>query len=86
MRLLATLNERLFLGQAQYYRFRVWYRNALSDYGRVMLLNSRILSRPCLQASAVVVIVRHYLEGGRNYNTAIHTILTLEHSHRLFLN
>ena len=78
--------ERIFLGRHKFTHFRVWYRDALSHYVREMLLDSRTLSRPYLQASAVQAIVKGHLKGDRNYTTAIHRILTLEHLHRLFLD
>jgi asparagine synthase (glutamine-hydrolysing) len=78
--------ERFFLGRHKFTHFRVWYRGALSNYVREMLLDSRTLSRPYLHASAVEAIVRHHLKGDRNYTTDIHTILTLEHLHRLFFD
>ena len=78
--------ERLFLGRHKFYHFRVWYRDALANYVREMLLDSRTLSRPYLQRKTVEHIVKGHLGGGRNYTTAIHKILTLEHLHRLFLD
>lgn len=78
--------ERLFLGRHKYYHFRVWYRDALSKYVREMLLDSRTLSRPYLDAKGVEAIVRGHLKGGRNYTFEIHKLLTLEHLHRLFLD
>ena len=78
--------ERLFLGRHKFYHFRVWYRDALANYIREMLLDSRTLSRPYLQRDAVEKMVNAHTNGDRNYTTAIHKILTLEHLHRLFLD
>jgi len=78
--------ERVFLGRHKFTHFRVWYRDALSNYVREMLLDSRTLSRPYLQASTVKAIVNSHLKGDRNYTAEIHTILTLEHLHRLFFD
>ena len=78
--------ERLFLGRHKYYHFRVWYRDALSAYIREMLLDPRTLSRPYLQGRTLENMVRHHLNGDRNYTTAIHKVLTLELVHRLFLD
>lgn len=74
--------ERLFLGRHKFYHFRVWYRDALANYVREMLLDPRTLSRPYLQRKTVEEIVAGHLKGDRNYTTAIHKILTLEHLHR----
>jgi asparagine synthase (glutamine-hydrolysing) len=78
--------ERLFLGRHKFYHFRVWYRDALASYIREMLLDSKTLSRPYLERRSVEKIVAGHLRGDRNYTTAIHKILTLEHLHRLFID
>jgi asparagine synthase (glutamine-hydrolysing) len=78
--------ERLFLGRHKQFHFRVWYRDALSDYVRQILLDSRTLRRPFLERKAVEAIVHGHLHGGRNYTSAIHKLLTLELLHRLFLD
>jgi asparagine synthase (glutamine-hydrolysing) len=78
--------ERLFLGRHKFYHFRVWYRDALSNYVREMLLDPRTLARPYLQRNTVETIVQGHVKGDRNYTTAIHKLLTLEHLHRLFLD
>lgn len=78
--------ERLFLGRHKFYHFRVWYRDALAAYVREMLLDPRTLARPYLQGQSVETIVAGHLKGDRNYTTAIHKILTLEHLHRLFID
>ena len=78
--------ERLFLGRHKYYHFRVWYRDALSKYVREMLLDERTLSRPYWDRGAVEAVVRGHLEEGRNYTSEIHTLLTVELIHRLFID
>ncbi|MGA9982526.1 MAG: asparagine synthase-related protein [Acidobacteriaceae bacterium] len=78
--------ERLFLGRHKFYHYRVWYRDPLAAYVREMLLDSRTLSRPWLQRNTLEEIVKGHLKGDRNYTTAIHKILTLEHVHRLFID
>jgi asparagine synthase (glutamine-hydrolysing) len=78
--------ERLFLGRHKFNHFRVWYRDALANYIREMLLDSRTLSRPYLERDVLESIVKGHLKGNHNYTTAIHKILTLEHFHRLFID
>jgi asparagine synthase (glutamine-hydrolysing) len=85
-RLSALRLERIFLGRHKFTHFRVWYRDALANYVREMLLDSRTLSRPYLQRGTVERLVNGHLKGNRNYTTAIHKILMLEHLHRLFLD
>ena len=78
--------ERLFLGRHKFYHFRVWYRDALAEYVREILLDPRTLSRPYLQRKTLEAMVRGHLKGDRNYTTEIHKVLTLELVHRLFID
>lgn len=78
--------DRLFLGRHKFCHFRVWYRDALAEYVREMLLDARTLSRPYLERSGLETIVRGHLNGDRNYTAEIHKVLTLELLHRLFLD
>lgn len=78
--------ERLFLGRHKVFHYRVWYRDALAQYVRDMLLDSRTLSRPYVQRSGVETMVQRHLKGDRNYTSEIHKTLTLELLHRLFFD
>ncbi len=78
--------ERLFLGRHKYYHFRVWYRDELSKYVQEMLLDPLTLSRPYLERREVETIVHRHVKGGRNYTTEIHSLLSLELFHRLFID
>jgi asparagine synthase (glutamine-hydrolysing) len=78
--------ERLFLGRHKFAHYRVWYRDALSGYVREMLLDQKTLSRPYLDRKSVEFIVNGHLQGNRNYTNEIHSLLTLELVHRLFLD
>jgi asparagine synthase (glutamine-hydrolysing) len=78
--------ERLFLGRHKFAHYRVWYRDALAGYVREMLLDPRTLSRPYLVKDTVEKLVDGHTKGDRNYTTAIHSLLTLELLHRLFLD
>lgn len=78
--------ERLFLGRHKFYHFRYWYRSPLAGYVRAILLDSRTLSRPWWQRSAIEKMVDAHTRGTGNYTMAIHKLLTLEHVHRLFLD
>jgi asparagine synthase (glutamine-hydrolysing) len=51
-----------------------------------MLLDRRTLTRPYLDPAGVERIVAGHLKGIRNYTTEIHTVLTLELLHRLFID
>ena len=78
--------ERIWLGRHKVFHFRVWYRDQLANYVREMLLDSRSLARPYLEPQKVCSIVSGHLKGSRNYTTEIHRLLTLELTHRLFLD
>ncbi len=78
--------ERLFLGRHKFYHFRVWYRDALSQYVQEMLLDERSLSRPYLDRKGLETMVCSHLKGDRNYTVAIHKALTLELLHRQFVD
>jgi len=68
------------------FHFRVWYRDALADYVREMLLDSRTLSRPYIERKKLEEVVQGHLRGDRNYTNEIHKALTLELIHRLFID
>jgi asparagine synthase (glutamine-hydrolysing) len=78
--------ERLFLGRHKFCHFRVWYRDALREYVREILLDRRTLGRPYLEPRMVETIVGRHLAGLRNYTTEIHMLLTLELLHRRFVD
>jgi len=85
--LLAPLHlERIWLGRHKVFHFRVWYRDELANYVREILLDQRSLTRPYVNAESVRNIVNGHLKGNRNYTTEIHRLLTLELTHRLFLD
>ena len=78
--------ERFFLGRHKPFHFRVWYRDALSDYVRETLLDTRSISRPYIEPRGLEAVVNGHLSGKRNYTTEIHKHLTLELLHRLFFD
>ena len=78
--------ERLFLGRHKLLHFRMWYKNQLAAYVREMLLDPQTLSRPYLQRKGVEEIVQGHIQGGLNYTTAIHKLLTLELLQRQFFS
>jgi asparagine synthase (glutamine-hydrolysing) len=78
--------ERIWLGRHKPFHFRVWYRDHLADYVREMLLDSRSLARPYIEPNTVRTLVESHIKGNRNYTTEIHRLLTLELTHRLFID
>jgi asparagine synthase (glutamine-hydrolysing) len=85
--LLAPLHlERLWLGRHKPFHFRVWYRDQLAPYVREVLLDRRSLARSYIDSKAVRTVVNGHLRGNRNYTTELHRLMTLELTHRLFLD
>lgn len=78
--------ERIWLGRHKVWHFRLWYRDQLANYVREMLLDSKSLSRPYLEPAMVRTVVEGHTKGNRNYTTEIHRLLTLELTHRLFVD
>lgn len=78
--------ERAFLGRHKFCHFRVWYRDALSNYVKDMLLDSTSLSRPYVQRTTLEKMVRDHVKGLQNHTSEITKLLTLELTHRLFLS
>jgi len=78
--------ERIWLGRHKVFHFRVWYRDELANYVREILLDPHSLARPYVNAQAVRKMVQGHLRGNRNYTTEIHRLITLELTHRLFLD
>lgn len=78
--------ERLFLGRHKFNHYRVWYRDVLASYVREILLDRRTLSRQYIKPHNVETLVQGHLKGERNFTNEIHTLLTLELLHRLFID
>ncbi|HLY40583.1 MAG TPA: asparagine synthase-related protein [Terracidiphilus sp.] len=78
--------ERLWMGRHKIFHFRWWYRTALANYVKEMLLDSRTLARPYLERAGVEAVVSGHLKGTGNYTTEIHRLLSLELLHRTFVD
>jgi asparagine synthase (glutamine-hydrolysing) len=78
--------EKLFLGRHKFLHYRLWYRDVLANYVREVLLDPRTLARPYIEPKTLEAIVNGHLQGGRNYTTEIHKMLTLELLHRIFFD
>jgi asparagine synthase (glutamine-hydrolysing) len=85
-RLSALHFGRLFLGRHKLLHFRAWYKDSLANYVQQMLLDPVALSRPYVDRKGQETIVRQHVKGERNYTTAIHKLITLELTHRLFVD
>jgi asparagine synthase (glutamine-hydrolysing) len=78
--------ERIFLGRQKFNHFRIWYKGALRDYVREVLLDPRTLSRPYFEKQNLTIMVESHLKGVGNHTRAIHKALTLELIHRRFVD
>lgn len=78
--------ERMWVGRHKIFHFRPWYRDYLGAYVREMLLDSRSLARPYLDPGMVKRIVDAHLKGTGNYTIELNRLLTLELTHRLFVD
>src|SRR5713101_973337 len=78
--------EHLWLGRHKVFHFRVWYRDQLANYVREILFDPRSLTRPYVEPNGVRAVVDGHIKGNRNYTTEIHRLLTLELTHRLFVD
>lgn len=78
--------ERLFLGRHKIFHFRLWYRDALANFVREMLLDSISMSRSYIEKKGVSAMVQGHIEGSKNYTQEIHKVLTLELMNRLFID
>jgi asparagine synthase (glutamine-hydrolysing) len=78
--------ERFFLGRHKFAHYRVWYRDALAKYVREVLLDPRTLSRSYLNPSRVETVVNGHLKGDSNHTVELHSLLTIELVHRLFID
>jgi asparagine synthase (glutamine-hydrolysing) len=78
--------EKLWVGRHKIFHFRPWYRDYLGGYVREMLLDSRSLARPYLNPGMVKHVVNAHLKGTGNYTIELNRLLTLELTHRLFVD
>jgi len=78
--------ERLFLGRHKPFHFRVWYRDALAEYLREVLLDSLSLSRPYIERKGLRNLIHGHLKGDQNHTNEIHRVLALELVNRTLLD
>jgi asparagine synthase (glutamine-hydrolysing) len=70
--------ERLMLGWHRYLHYRMWFRYELSNYMQQMLLDTRTMSRPYLNARVLENMIVNHINGIGNYTNEINKILTIE--------
>lgn len=84
--LLAPLHfDRLFMGFAEYRRYRVWFRDQLAGYIQDVLLDKKTLSRPYWNKESLIKYVNDHIHGRGTYLREIRKALQIELIHRVLL-
>ena len=78
--------ERLWLGRHKSFIFACGIAMSLQTMSAISCSTRRSLARPYLVPETVRTIVNGHVKGDHNYTTEIHRLLTLELTHRLFLD
>jgi asparagine synthase (glutamine-hydrolysing) len=77
--------ERIISGYAEFRRYRVWFRDQLSDFLRETLLNRRVYNRPYWNKNFLIQVVNDHLRGRGTYLREIRKILQVEMLHRVLI-
>jgi len=77
--------DRMFMGFADYRRYRTWFRDQLADYLQDTLLDEKTLSRPYWDRKNLVKIMTDHIKGRGTYLREIRKILQVELTHRILL-
>ncbi len=79
------LGQRIF-GEQKFERYRMWFRDELSEYAREILLDHRTLSRPYCDKKALEDMVCKHTRGTHNYMNEINKALSMELMHRMLID
>jgi asparagine synthase (glutamine-hydrolysing) len=77
--------DRLIMGFADFRRYRVWYRDQLSEYLYDTLLCDRTYSRPYWNKKALEKVVNDHTHGRGTYLREIRKVLQIELIHRILM-
>lgn len=77
--------DRLFMGFADFRRYRTWYRDQLAGYLRETLLDEKTLNRPYWDKKNLSKIVNDHIQGRGTYLREIRKALQVELAHRVLL-
>lgn len=84
--LLSLFNfDKLVLGFADFRRYRVWYRDQLSEYLKETLLCDRTFNRPYWDKKYLSMVVNNHIYGRGTFLREIRKILQIEMIHRVLL-
>jgi len=77
--------DRIISGRAEFRRYRLWFRDELSDYIRDILLSEKTLSRPYWNRQGLTRVVNDHIKGQGNYLREIRKVLQVELLHRALI-
>lgn len=77
--------DRLIMGFADFRRYRVWYRDKLSEYLREILLSNRTYGRPYWNKKYLIKYINDHIEGRGTYLREIRKALQIELIHRILI-
>jgi len=77
--------DRLIMGFAEFRRYRVWFRDQLSEFVKNILFDSRTLSRPYWDTNYLKKVVNHHINGHGTYLREIRKALQVELIHRVLI-
>jgi asparagine synthase (glutamine-hydrolysing) len=77
--------DRLFMGFADFRRYRTWFRDELSGYLQDILLDEKTLNRPYWNKTNLKTILNDHIHGKGTYLREIRKVLQLELTHRILL-
>ena len=78
--------DKIFMGFADYRRYRVWYRDELADYIKDILLSNKALSRPYWDRKVMIRYINDHINGRGTYLREIRKALQIELVHRIFID
>lgn len=73
-------------GSQKFEYYRIWYRQELSGYVKDVLLDPKTATRPYFDRKFLETMVHTHTKGTRNYMNEITKAMSLELTHRLFID
>jgi asparagine synthase (glutamine-hydrolysing) len=77
--------DKLFMGFSEFRRYRVWFRDQLSDFLKETLLNHKTYNRPYWNEKYIEKIVNDHTNGRGTYLREIRKVLQIELIHRVLI-
>jgi len=77
--------ERYFIGRHKIEHYRLWFKNDLAEYIKMILLENRSKKREYIKRGVIEDIVFGHTTGKRNYTNEINKLLSMELIQRTFI-